>query len=802
MGEEIHMDRNQIRAVLGCCVSLFAMAMPGAGYAQSTGSEASTQQTAAAAEDNADQYAIVVTARRRQENLQDVPLAISVLGDAALKRENIVDVAGLGAAVPGLVVGNSIGGGRSTPTFAIRGQSQQELSGIADPSVSLYINDIAVPRAQGANTGFFDVGGVEVAKGPQGTLFGRNTTGGAIILRTQRPEQDFSAYLSQTVGNLKTFATEAVVNVPLGDVGALRVAGQHYQRGGFLTDTILNRKFNTINEDAIRASLKLNLGERITNETTFQYSNTDNGGTGGYVTYSLNAAFAAGLAARATRGFYETESGVPMYTDVNTYHVDNTTTFELNDQFKLKNIFGYRDMNLHNMEDLDGTQNLLFPVERIVEQHQASNEIQLQGTFDRFNFILGGYYFREKGSDQALTAGALAGVGAADPGLIEPSDMTAYHPRYSNTWVGFTNTSYALFLQGDFKVTDAFTLTAGVRQNWDKRHADIYNRAYISAVSTTDLSCRFTLDQDNNAATPETRPNLAGCHFVGDAKFDEMTYNASLQYQPTDGVMVYLAHRHGYRTGGFGARGNSQATLGDTFSPEKVDDLELGIKADWDLGDTFVRTNLAAYSAKYKDMQRILLLNPPGSAPVTLTTNAGRAKIQGIEFEAIIRPSPVFELSGFYTFTDAKFQEYVGPNGDDLSGQIFPRAPRHSYSLTASLMPPIDPSKGDIRLSVTYRYQSKYDYNDDYALERTLTGTALPNGVLYNQAQTIEAQRTLSANLDWKQVMGSNFDLAVFGENLTNRRYLLPYMGISGVYETRTPAAPRTVGLRVTARFN
>lgn len=790
------MNRPQFTYALGCFVSLLALTTPALAMA----SEAEPASAEPQAE-NDDQYAIVVTARRREENLQEVPLAISVLNDGALKRENVVDVSDLGGTVPGLVVGNSIGGGRSTPTFAIRGQSQQELSGIADPSVSLYINDIAVPRAQGVNTGFFDIAGIEVAKGPQGTLFGRNTTGGAIIVRTHRPERNFEAYVSQTLGNLDTFATEAMVNVPLGDIGALRIAGQHYQRGGFLKDTILKKDINTINEDAIRASLTLDLSEKLRNETTFQYSSTDNGGTGGYVSYSQNALFAAGLAARANLGFYETESGVPMFAKGNTYHVDNATTFELSDAFTVKNILGYRKMDFHNMEDLDGTQNVLFPVERIVDQHQISNELQLQGDFDSLKFILGGYYFREKGSDQALTAGVLAGVGAADPGLIEPSDMTAYFPRYSNTWVGFTNTSYAIFLQGDYNVNDTVSLTAGLRQNWDKRHADIYNRAYIGTVSTTDLSCRFTLDQDANPATPETRPNLAGCHFKGDVSFNELTYNLSLQYKPTDGVMAYVAHRHGYRTGGFGARGNSQATLGDTFEPEKVDDVELGVKADLRMGDTFLRMNLAAFSAKYKDMQRVLIQNPPGSPPVTLTTNAGRARIQGIEFETLFRPVPMFELSGFYTYTDAKFQEYVGPNGDDFSGQVFPRAPKNTYSVTATLIPPMDPAKGEIRLSLTYRHQDAYDYNDDYALEKTLAGTPLPNGVLYNKAQIIEAQRTLSANLDWKEVLGSNFDLAIFGENLTNRRYLLPYMGIASVYETRTPAAPRTVGVRLTAHF-
>ena len=785
--------------------SLIALAASsGANAAQTAPSAPSAPDTVS---DASDGYTIVVTARRREENLQDVPVAISVLGGAALERENIVDVADLGGSVPGLVVGNSLGGGRSTPTFAIRGQSQQELSGIADPSVSLYINDIPVPRAQGANTGFFDIAGVEVAKGPQGTLFGRNTTGGAIIVRTRRPEKRFDASIAAAVGNLGMFTLDGMVNVPLGDIGAIRIAGQHYERGGYLRDVLLNKDINTVNEDAIRVSLLLEPTDGLKNETTFSYSNSDNGGTGGYVVFSLSRAFAAGLEARKKLGFYETESGIPMFTKVNTYHVDNTTSFELSPQLTLKNIFGYRDMDLHNLEDLDGTANILFPVERIVEQHQISNELQLQANFDRLDFILGAFYFRENGSDQALTTGALSGIAVTDAGDVEPGNISSYFPRYSNTWVDYTNTSYALFLQGNYKFTDQLSVTAGIRQNWDKRKANIFNRAFIAAVSDTGLSCRFTLDEDNDPDTTETRPTLDNCHFRGSAKFNELTYNLSLQYAPTDGVLTYIAHRHGYRSGGFGARGNSQATLGDTFEPEKVDDFEIGIKADWRFGDAFLRTNIAAYSAKYKDMQRLLIQNPPESAPVTLTTNAGRAKIQGIEFEGIFRPISLFELSGFYTYTDAKFQTYIGPNGDDFSGQIFPRAPKHAYSVTATLIPPMPVDKGEIRLSMTYRYQSKYDYNDDYALEKTQAtpdtpSVPIPSGIAYNAAQIMEAQKTLSANVEWNSIMGSNFDVSVFAENLTDRKYWIPYMGINNAYETRTPATPRTVGVRLRARFN
>lgn len=763
-----------------------------AGAAVAADSSANDDARAASSGDD-----IIVTARRREERLQDVPLAISVLGGAQLERQGVGDLADLGAKVPGLVVANSLGGGRSTPTFAIRGQSQQELAGIADPSVTLYVNDIAVPRPHGSNISFFDIGSIEVAKGPQGTLFGRNTTGGAILVRTQRPKDHFEGYVSQMVGNRGAFTTEAMINVPLGDVGAIRVAGQHLERDGYIHDVILDKDINSVNEEGLRVSLDVQPLPGVKNQLTVGVARADNGGTGGISYFSLNPLFAPGIAAQKTRDIYHTASGVPMFSNIRNLYVDNQTTIELGDHFSLKNVFGYRRVKVHQMEDLDGNADLLFPVERRVRQHQISEELQLQGSFDRFDFILGGYYFREKSDDQALTTGALSGTGQTDPGPIEPWTILAYAPRYSNTWVKPTNTSYAVFFQGNYQFTDQLSLTAGIRQNWDKREVVTLNRAFIVAANA--LSCRFTLDEDNDPSTPETRPSLDNCVFNGKKNFSEITYNISGQFQPRPGLLFYVAHRHGYRSGGFSARGNSQARLDATFSPELVDDFELGVKADWNIDGVFLRTNIAAYTAKYKDMQRIL---QQGLAPpVSVTTNAGRAKIQGIEAEFIFRPLPMFELSGFYAFTDAKFQKFIGPNGDDLSPQRFPRAPRNTLAVTGQFILPVGDDVGDIRLGLTYTHQDAYDYSDDHALEVTQGGDPIPNGVLYNQAQIIEAQKLWDASFEWKGVLGSTFDLSAFVTNLTNRKYLVPYMGVVSQFEARAPGEPRTYGMKLRYRF-
>lgn len=798
------MKNAKCRKMLAASVGALVLAAP-LGLAQEAGQEpaapAVEDAEATATEDTElRRETIIVTARRKEESIQDVPLALTAFDAEGLDQQGVVDLASLAGKVPGLLSGNSLGGGRSTPTFAIRGQSQQELASVADPSVSLYVNDIVVPRAHGANMAFYDIASVEVAKGPQGTLFGRNTTGGAILVRTNRPVDTFEAYISQEIGSFSSFITEGMVNLPVAEGVALRVAGQHRERDGYIDDAITGEGINTIDENAIRATLLLDPGGSWRSITTASYADADNGGTGGIITFSPLGIFQPGLADQAGRDIYTTASGVPSFSRIETQAIENETSFDLSDNLVLKNIAGYRKLDVHSLEDLDAVSALIFPVERIVSQEQFSEELQLQGEIGKLDFIVGGFYFHEDASDQALTAGLLTATVLVDPGAVEPGSISGYFPRYSNTWVQPTNESYAVFAQGTYEITDRLSVTAGLRQNWDNRDISMLNRTYNAAVSTTEQTCRFTLDLDNDPSTAETLPPIDQCVFQDSTSFDELTYNLSAEYKVRRDLLLYLAHRHGYRTGGYSARGNSEATLSDTFEPEFVDDLELGVKADWDLpGGAFLRTNLATYYAEYKDQQRIVVL--ASSPPVTLTANAGNSTVYGAEFDFLFRPNELFEFSGFYAYTKGEFDEYLGPNGEDFSPQRYPRVPENAYSVTAAMLPPVPASWGDMRVALTFSHQDEYDYNDDYAVEVTSGGAPIPSAILINQAQIIEEQDLLNLRFDWTGVMGSNFDLAAFVNNLSDEEYLMPYMGIQGAYETRVAGAPRTAGVRLRYNF-
>lgn len=751
---------------------------------------------------------IIVTARRRSESAQDVPLAVTAFNAELLERKNIDDVLAISANVPGTLIERSTGGGANNLVFAIRGQSQAELSSVVDPSVSLYINDIPVPRSAGANVGFYDVGSVEVLKGPQGTLFGRNTTGGAVLVRTNQPVHEFEASLSQTVGSFGLFKTEGMINLPIGDTLALRVAASLGKRNGYITDVVTGQKVNFLENQSVRASLLFEPNDSLRSVTVGGYTRIRDGFSGGRLTFAPSALWAPGLADQATRPDpYTIASGVVPQDDNDVYTIDNTTNFELSDNISIKNIIGYREFSFEATNDLDGTRDGLFQAGKIVDHNQFSEEFQISGTFDKFDFIAGAFYFTERSNDQAPSTGALVGIPYAagtDP-VIEPSNSMSRFPFFSNTWAIAKNESYAAFVQGTYKITPELSLTAGLRYTVDNREMTVRNRTYIAAVSTTDQSCRFTLDEDNNPATRETRPvinraaGIDNCNFKVNLTQKEPTYMVSMDYRVTPDALLYATYRRGYRAGGFGPRGANQVAIERPFESEFVDNFEIGLKADWNIGDTFLRTNIAAFYDDYKDVQRNILIQI--APPVFATENAASARIKGFEFEGIFRPVDALEFSGFYSYTDAKFTDYIDAAGNDFSVQPFPRAPKHQWAINARVILPIDPSDGELSFGAGVTYRDDYDFGDDYLIERNAAGVIDPIAVGGNLSQIIPSQTLVNARIDWNEVMGSRVDLSFYVENLFDEVVILPYQGINRTFTTVSIGDPRTFGLRARVKF-
>lgn len=733
---------------------------------------------------------IVVTARRREERLQDVPVAVTALSGEAMAREGVANIDDLTSKVPSLIsVPGTGGGGRSFPAFGIRGQSQQESVILNDGSVGVYFGDIVAARPQGVNQSLIDIQAIEVLKGPQGTLFGRNSTGGAIVIRPNTPRDEFEAAIGATVGNLDTVNLEGMVNLPLGDRVQLRVAAGVNTDDGYLYDEILQRNINYTDNWSARVSLGIDLTDDI--RTVFSYNrfSENDGGAGGF----LNAVNPAGVfnspAARAARnygktleqmfaeqqarGIYRTASGMPMFTKVETEDLANTTTWDLNDNIQVKNIIGYRTVESHVLEDADGMEIPMLPIERTDSFDQFTEEFQLLGQTGDLNWIAGLFYFREKGENAGVSVS-----GGVDPGPLEPNTVFAYAGWINNNQLG-ENTSKAIFAQGTYDLhnwVDGLSVTLGLRQTWDDREAEIRNR--------TATTCRFTRDTDNNPATPEVNPGLAGCSLPLSASFDQLTYNLSLDYKLDDQTLIYAASRRGYRSGGFSARATTELGLRRAFEPEIVDDVELGLKRDWTFGEGRARTNFAVFQSSYKDIQRYVTDLSVVPA-VSFIVNAAEATIRGLEFEGFVRPNDWFELSGFYSYLDASFDSFTY-QGRDLSGLPLARAPKNIGSVTAKVFLPIPSEAGDASFAVTYYSTASYSSADDYTPLQVIPGYELVN-----------------LNLQWNNVFNSNVDLTAFVNNAAGEEYVRHYTSVfpSLGYDSLSPGSPRTYGLQFKAHF-
>jgi len=767
---------------------------------------------------------VVVTARKREESIQSVPLAVTAISGEALTRGGVTDITALKTQVPSLVIVPGSSGSKAIPTFAIRGQSQQELTVLADPSVPVYVNDLVIERQQGINQTLFDIQSVEVLKGPQGTLFGRNSTGGAINIKANTPVDVFEGYVGATVGNYGRFNTTAMVNQPMTDWAQLRIAGQTTDSDGFLEDVVLDRNINYEHTKAGRISLAIQPVEGMNSLFTYSRFIEDDGATGalitklngpgsdfegesdsdlgsialcshpssGFLGYSGDYCGEQMLADQDERGIYKTASGADQYTRVSTWDLANTTTYDLSDTLSLKNIVGKRKVTGSNYDDVDGLPIPLIQIQRFYDFEQVSEELQLLGSTDTLEWIVGAYYFNEEGGtdDYSITVKPANTA----PGNQTPQPPPTSFPGYTVTDPDGENTSKSLFAQGTQSLdawVEGLALTVGLRYTWDDREARIRSRRGDASDPNGPETCSFSRDLDNDPSTPETpaaEVPINECDVSFKKSFSEPTYNISLDYQYTPSNLVYLAHRRGYRTGGFGARASTEAALSETYDAETVTDVEFGSKNDFYLGDALLRLNVALYYSDYKDIQR--LLTDPTTLPVqTVPVNAGKATIKGGEMDFSFLPTERLEFSGFFSYTDAGYDEFVDPlTGNDISDQPFARAPKKTYSFTAKYAMPIDPSKGDIDLQANMFHTDGYSTSDTYAPQ-----------------QSVEGYEIVNLRGDWSNLLGSNFDLGVFVNNLLDEEYLVSFSDIFTSstlgHVSRTPGEPRTYGLQLRYRF-
>lgn len=738
---------------------------------------------------------IIVTARRTNESAQSVPLAISVLDKQKLVDTNVNSMADVAKITPGFFVQTS----SADPTgllLTIRGQSQQDSILTTDSPIGVYVDGVNYIRSSNLESALVDIDRVEVLKGPQGTLYGKNTTGGAISITTRQPDlKRTGGFIDFVAGNYGRLDLTGVLNLPLiDDVLGVRLMAQRTDHSSIGHDG-LGRGLGDKREQAYRANVlfKPNDGVRLALSADYTL-NKSNGplarlafvspfpslATGsptvgpalfdvalasGLLNPALladqvgNAAAIGAALAQAQAllssyipgSIYNTGATTPQGVYARTYGVSANLAIDVTPDVQFRSISAARWLKRNEQVDLDGSPFVLLEADLRSHARNLSQEFQLasQGTH-RLSWILGAYANKETGQDGS-TAFALRDINPVNPNITDGT---------------VKNSSWAVFGQAVFAVTDTVRLTGGLRWTEEKKVLESRNRAGAGGTI-----CSIPVDLRVGNA----------CLARFNDKFSDYSYLASIDWKPTTGVLLYARTARGFKGGGENLRGTGTDDSFAAFRPEIVTDYEVGFKSDFFAHR--LRVNGDVYYADYKDIQRTIVQASSGGAIVSLVTNAAKARIQGAELEITAIPVHGLTLSAAGSITDAKYKKFVDATGD-RSGEPF-QFPKYSYSLIGVYAVPT--SFGETRFAVDYNWRSR---------------TQLVSSAIYRASLSQQSYGLLGGRVT-AHFRSVDTDLSVFAKNLTNRKY-----SVSGVqfdnslgFNSLYAGEPRTYGVQLTTHF-
>ncbi|GAA0865593.1 TonB-dependent receptor [Sphingopyxis soli] len=731
---------RSLRRAIYATSALSILAFTPAAFAQDEGASA-----------DAGDEEIIVTARRRDERLLDVPIAVSAFSGEALEARGALDITDISNITPNTTIETSRGTNSTLSAF-IRGVGQQDPVPGFEAGVGLYLDDVYLNRPQAAVLDIYDVERIEVLRGPQGTLYGRNTIGGAIKYVTKPLPQDFSLKLRATYGTYDQAEGVLTVSAPIGDL--LRVGGSvaRLSRGGF-GDNLNIPGVENYNKDVWAGRGTVEFGGygapvliRLSGDYTRDKSDPRNG-------HRLIPGLLSG--APVLDDVYDTRAGLNApKQDVEAWGFAMNVTAELSDALTLRSISAWRKDRSFTPIDFDSLPAVDVDVPAIYRNEQLSQEFQLLYDSDRLHGLVGFYYLDAKAYTKfdvlLATTGALLNL-----------------PGFGQKTIGDVRTdTWSVFGDFTFDVTDRLHLSAGGRYTVDNRKSFIFKQNQI-------------LGADPDFGGTGVLIGAPITNFNGKARFKKFTPRASISYDVHDDLMVYASYSKGFKGGGFDPRGSANVRAIDVnndgvfaydeiynffkFEPEEVDSYEVGIKGAALDGD--LNFALTGFYADYKNVQI------PGSVGVDanndgifesfsgVTTNAASATFKGIELETSARFAQDFagagsrmSFAGTLGYIDAQYDEFIGALGTDVSDITdIQNTPTWTASGTLGALVPV--GDGDLNFSTTVSYRSKtqqFEYRSPYLDQK---GYALWDASLvYNFG-------------------GDRYSIGVYGKNILDKQY-------------------------------
>ena len=708
--------------------------------------------TGPAATENKEQAAlevIQVTARRTAENLQTVPVAVTSIGAEDLKQKGIENITSVQQQSPNTTLQVSRGT-NSTLTAYIRGIGQQDPLWGFEPGVGIYLDDVYMARPQGAAMDIYDVERIEVLRGPQGTLYGRNTIGGAVKYVTKALTGDNEFAVRGTVGSYGQKDLKLSGQTAITDKLFIGAAGATYNRDGF--GTYLNTGDENYNKDIRtgRVSLQYQALDNLRFSFAADKTQDDSNSKGGHrLTNSLLTGEAP------LDNVYDSKTSMPVDNSVETSGQSLTMAWDINANWTLKAITAKREGVTDTNIDFDSTIRPSLDVPAFYEDEQTSNELQLLFNNDKFKFASGLYSFTGDACGAFGTV-LVAGLGVTieNGGCVSTDSIAAY-------------------AQGTYQVNDQWSFTLGGRYTQDDKDAAVYRYVYLGYKLPRDTANKIGVQSD----------------FTGDESFNHFSPRVGFEYQADDNMMMYGSYTDGFKSGGFDMRGNQSVNpnAGDPYQPETVDTFELGVKSE--LWDRRLRLNAALFTSAYDDMQ-VTVQRAVNNTVASQVLNAASADINGLELEAVAVASDALQFNLVLGYTDAKFNEVmfydaVTKTTTDVSGLW-------SFANTPEL---------------TGTLGTKYT-------TALLGGELVFNANLYHRSETqiFELPSVLdfggytlfNAGATWYDASG-NWDVSLQGRNLGNKETRIAGYNFPLLAGEQTITAyygdPRTVSLTVGYRF-
>lgn len=762
---------------------------------------------------------VMVTAQRRSESLQDAPISLSAFNSEALEKSGVDNLLDIRSLVPNLTI-DFFPLNNQTLRIFIRGIGILDTQVTQDPAIGVYMDGVYIARSTGLAFDLAELERIEVLRGPQGTLYGRNSTGGTINLITKRPDPtELSIYQKFGGGSHNLFSSKTSVNLPVADNAAVKLAYLDTRQDGFIRNTgpggdFGDREVNGYRLDAtwdISAALQLDYSYDNSEVESFSYTPAAITAPTPMPGNSPDVIFFNRLAENSQQ-FYDypgrderpssQQTPVPLLPS-NTWIKGHslTLTADVWRDYEIKYLGAYRELDDRTYADMAASGSLDYRVDngaytsrdgslhvpaqrQLLMQEQQSHELQLSGDLfdERMEFITGIYYFRETGRDSFPRHHQLSGI-------VEESETALTRTvtsllQLDDFETRIENEAYALFAQATWTpplLQERLRFTLGVRHSRDRREAD-RNRVLQNLLETE----VFDKVAGTRSATPPTPAGPANqFNASGSKEFRDNSVTFVANYDISDSVGVYAKYAEAYKSGGFNTREPDPEFFTRGFDEEKVESIELGLKSE--LFNRRLRANAAVFHTDFTDMQMNFKL--PG-LPDTRVFNAGESRLQGVELDITWLLSADLVLTANSAYLDAEIREVTDPqSGEDATDDfVFFSAPRLTWNL-------------GVDYTVAHFSWGRLGLNLNYSFMDDINNTALANQVPRTR---VESYGLLGGRLGFYDipVLQGELTAALWGKNLRDEEYVvttfpfLPHNDRGALF-----GEPRSVGVDLIYRY-